>query len=52
MKGKCLQIAGVVETTGRRTKGFFALKTPFIESDKKVIFVTQMDKNFLEQEVV
>lgn len=52
MKGKCLQIAGVVETTGRRTKGFFALKTPVIESDKKVIFVTQMDKNFLEQEVV
>lgn len=28
MKAKCLQIAGVVETSGRRTKGFFALKTP------------------------
>ncbi len=45
-------MAGVVETSGKRTKGFFALKTPVTEEDKKVIFVTHMDKVFLEQEVV
>lgn len=52
MKAKCFQIPGVVETSGKRTRGFFALKTPVLESDKKVIFITQMDKDFLEQEVV
>lgn len=52
MKAKCIRIAGVVETSGKRTKGFFALKTPSEENDKKVIFVTHMDKGFLEQEVV
>lgn len=52
MKAKCLQIAGVIETSGKRTKGFFALKTPSTENEKKVIFITEMDKKFLEQEVV
>jgi hypothetical protein len=52
MKAKCLQIAGVVETSGKRTKGFFAVKTSSTENDKKVIFITEMDKKFLEQEVV
>ena len=49
MKAKCLQLPGIVETAGKRTKGFFALKSPVTEQDKKVIFITHMDKQFLEE---